>query len=166
MASMIAFRPYLKTDARMLGALFRASVETLGEDDYNADQLEAWAAQSDDAEAFGRRLEAMLTILAMLDGEVAGFASLKDNSSFEMLYVDPRFARRGVGGALADAIEKLAGGRGAATLTVNASDCAKQFFERRGYVAQRRNMRPLGDEWLGDTTMTRDLTPAAATVLQ
>ena len=75
----------------------------------------------------------------------------------DMLYVHPHFARRGVASALCDAMEKLASARHAKKLTVDASDGAEKFFARRGYVPQRRNMTFLGEEVLGNTTMTKDL---------
>ena len=40
---------------------------------------------------------------------------------------------------LCDALEKLAGGRGAKSLTVEASDNAAELFAKRGYAAKQRN---------------------------
>ena len=74
-----------------------------------------------------------------------------------MLYVHPAAAGQGVGTMLVDALEKLAGSRGAAKLTVDASDTARDFFEHRGYVAQQRNTVSVGDEWLANTTMKKQL---------
>ena len=56
-----------------------------------------------------------------------------------MLYVHPAAAGQGAGTMLCDALEKLAAARGAKELTVDASDTARGFFERRGFVAQSRN---------------------------
>ncbi len=125
-------RPFLPADAATLAALFRESVDELAADDYDESQREAWASKADDEEAFGALLAGELTIVALVDGDVAGFASLKDNNHFDMLYVRPEMARNGVGSALADAIEKLAAGRGTRTLTVDASDAARDFFAARG----------------------------------
>ncbi|BDV34052.1 MULTISPECIES: GNAT family N-acetyltransferase [Methylocystis] len=156
-------RPYLASDAAALAALFRASIEALAAEDYDADQREAWASAADDEAAFAARLAGALTIVALADGEIAGFASLKDNKLFDMLYVRPDYAGQGVGAALADAIEKLAGARGTKTLTVEASDTARDFFAARGYVAQSRNTVTIAGEWLGNTTMTKQLAaPPAA----
>ncbi|MDJ0448386.1 GNAT family N-acetyltransferase [Methylocystis sp. JR02] len=156
-------RPYLASDAAALAALFRASIEALAAEDYDADQREAWASAADDEAAFAARLAGALTIVALADGEIAGFASLKDNKLLDMLYVRPDFAGQGVGAALADAIEKLAGARGTKTLTVEASDTARDFFAARGYVAQSRNTVTIAGEWLGNTTMTKQLAaPPAA----
>ena len=52
-----------------------------------------------------------------------------------MLYVHPAATGQGVGAMLVDALEKLAGARGATKLTVDASDTARDFFEKRGYIA-------------------------------
>ncbi len=155
-------RPYMPADAATLAALFRESVDELAEEDYDDAQREAWASQADDAAAFGARLAGALTIVALVDGEIAGFASLKDNADFHMLYVRPELARRGVGTALADAIEKIAAGRGTKTMTVDASDAARDFFAARGYVAKTRNTIEIGGQWLGNTTMTKELAAPVA----
>ncbi|CAN2533502.1 MAG TPA: GNAT family N-acetyltransferase [Methylosinus sp.] len=156
-ASVPGLRPFLPTDAPRLAALFRASIETLAAEDYGEDQRAAWAAVADDAEAFAKTLAGALTLVATLDGELAGFASLRENKFFDMLYVHPRAARRGVGSALADALEKLAAARGAKEISVDASDAARDFFAARFYVAYQRNMRELRGEWLGNTTMKKQL---------
>ena len=61
---------------------------------------------------------------------------------------------------LCDAIEQLAKARGAAKLTVEASDTAEPFFRRRGFEAQQRNTVVMADEWLGNTTMRKTLAGA------
>jgi len=154
-------RPFLPADAATLAALFRESVDELAADDYDEAQRDAWASKVDDEEAFGALLAGELTIVALVEGDIAGFASLKDNNLFDMLYVRPEMARRGVGSALADAIEKLAAGRGTKTLTVDASDAARDFFAARGYVAKTRNTIEIGGQWLGNTTMTKELAAPA-----
>ena len=80
-----------------------------------------------------------LTLIATLDGSPVGFASLAGKDKIDMLYVHPAAAGQGVGSLLVDALEKLAGCRGVAKLSVDASDTARGFFEKRGYVAQQRN---------------------------
>ena len=36
---------------------------------------------------------------------------------------------------------------------VDASDSARDFFAKRGYVAQQRNTVTINGEWLANTTM-------------
>ena len=153
----VALRPYLPADAARCAAIFRLSVEQLASEDYDVEQREAWAARADDSAAFAKRLADGLTLIALVDGEAAGFASLKGADSIDMLYVDPRFARRGVGAALIDALVKLAHARGAQSLTSEVSDAARPLFERQGFVAERRNLVQIDGQWLANTTMVKRL---------
>ncbi len=113
--------------------------------------------RADDEDAFAARLAGALTLIAVIDGAAAGFASLKGGDVIDMLYVDPEFAGQGAGGALVDALTKLAGARGAKRLTAEASEVAKPLFERLGFTAEKRNLVRVGDEWLANTTMTKSL---------
>ena len=153
--SAVSLRPYLPTDTRRCAEIFRSSIEELTADDYDEEQREAWASRADDEQAFGARLKEALTLLAMIDGAVAGFASLKGADQIDMLFVDPEFARQGAGRTLVEALTKLAQARGAKRLTVEASDVAKPLFERQGFTSEQRNLVRVGDQWLANTTMTK-----------
>lgn len=152
-----ALRPFLAADAPMLAAIFTASVQELTGDDYSEAQQEAWAAVAEDGESFGKKLSGELTLIATMQNAPVGFAALKGIDHIEMLYVHPSVAGQGVGAMLCDALEKLAGARGAKNLSVDASDNALDFFKKRGYVAQQRNSVTVNGEWLANTTMRKTL---------
>lgn len=141
----------------MLAAIFVASIEELAEDDYSDAQREAWASAAEDEGEFGHRLAGQLTLVATVGGSPVGFASVKGKDHLDLLYVLPGFARQGVATVLCDALEKLAAARGAAALTVEASDTAEPFFLKRSYMGQQRNTISIGDEWLANTTMKKSL---------
>jgi putative acetyltransferase len=155
-----ALRPYLAEDAPVLAAIFVASIEGLTGDDYSEAQQEAWMAAADDE--FGKRLASELTLVATLEGSPVGFASLKGKDHLDLLYVHPGAAGQGVASMLCDALERLAGARGAKSLTVDASDNAAEFFVKRGYEAKQRNTVSLNGEWLANTTMQKPLGESAA----
>jgi len=58
---------------------------------------------------------------------------------------------------LCNALEKLAGARGAKILTVDASDTAHELFVKGGYVRKQRNSTIVREEWLANTTMHKTL---------
>ena len=155
----LALRPMLPADVPDLAEIFRASIEDLAADDYSEAQQEAWASAADDEEEFGQKLARELTLVATYGGAAVGFASLADNTRIDMLYVHPAASGQGAGAMLCDALEKLAAARGAKELTVDASDCARGFFEKRSFVARTRNTVALAGEWLANTTMTKALAP-------
>ena len=157
-----ALRPFLAADTPILAAIFVASIEELTGEDYNEPQQEAWASAADDEEQFGERLASELTLIATLQNAPVGFASLKGADHIDMLYVHPSAAGQGVASILCEALEKLAGSRGAKSLTVDASDNAQEFFAKRGYVAKQRNTVTINGEWLSNTTMQKMLADGVA----
>jgi putative acetyltransferase len=153
----LAMRPMLPADLPLLAEIFRASIEELTTDDYSETQQEAWASAADDEADFGARLASELTLVATYDGAPVGFAALAGNKNIDMLYVHPVAAGQGAGAMLCDALEKLVAARGVKELTVEASDTARGFFEKRGFKAQQRNTVSLAGEWLANTTMSKPL---------
>lgn len=151
-----ALRPFLPADVPVLAAIFAASIEELTGDDYSEAQQQAWMEVAE-GEEFGKRLAADLTLIATLEGSPVGFASLRGTDHIRMLYVHPAVSGQGIATMLVDALEKLAGGRGATSLSVDASDNAQGFFAKRGYIAQQRNSVTISDEWLANTTMKKTL---------
>ena len=157
-----ALRPFLATDTPVLAAIFVTAIEQLTGEDYSEAQQEAWASAVDDEEKFGKRLASELTLVATLQNSPVGFAALKGPDHIDMLYVHPGAVGQGVAAMLCDALEKLAGARGATKLTVDASDNAAEFFLKRGYVAMQRNTVTINGEWLANTTMQKTLGDNAA----
>ena len=153
----LAMRPMLPDDVPLLAEIFRAAIEELTAEDYSEAQQGAWASAVGDEEEFGAKLASELTLVATFGGAAIGFASLADNTRIDMLYVHPAATGQGAGAMLCDALEKLAAARGSKELTVDASDSARGFFEKRGFSAQSRNTVSLGGEWLANTTMKKPL---------
>jgi putative acetyltransferase len=154
-------RPYLAADTSVLAAIFVASIEQLTGDDYSEAQQQAWAGVAADEEKFGTRLASELTLVATLQNSPVGFAALKGADHIDMLYVHPGAIGQGVASMLCEALEKLAGGRGAKSLTADVSDNATEFFAKRGYVPTQRNTVTVNGEWLANTTMRKTLVPAS-----
>jgi putative acetyltransferase len=153
----LGLRPYLPEDAPLLAEIFRAAVEELTGDDYDPGQQRAWAAVADDEAAFTKRLGNALTLVATMQGEPVGFASLAGGEKIDMLYVHPGATRRGVAALLVDALEKLAAGRGAKRLTADASDTSLGFYEHRGFIPIQRNTVRCNGEWFANTTVEKKL---------
>jgi putative acetyltransferase len=159
----LAMRPMLPADVPDLAEIFRASIEELTADDYSEAQQEAWAATAADEAAFGARLAGELTLVATFGGAAVGFAALAGNTRIDMLYVHPAAAGQGAGAMLCDALETLAAARGTKELSVEASDAARGFFEKRGFVARTRNTVSVNGEWLANTTMIKPLSAKDST---
>ncbi|WP_395666564.1 GNAT family N-acetyltransferase [Methylocella sp.] len=153
-----SLRPYLPDDLPLLYEIRLSAIEELTADDYDDPQRRAWAEAASDEEELGATLKSGLSIVALREGAAIGFIVFR-NGLIDQLYVHPAVARTGVASALVDAVEKLAGARQIKAVDVDASDTAKPLFDRRGYVAQRRNTISFDDVWLGATRMRKTLSP-------
>lgn len=155
-------RPFLPADTERLQDLFAQSIEELTQDDYDADQRLAWIERGADTAKFADRLAKAVTLVVEVDGEILGFASLKENREIDMLFVHPFYVGEGVATTLLDALERIAKARGAKELTADVSDTAQDFFQSRGWQAVTRNNIPADDVWLANTTMKKSFEAAPA----
>ncbi|MGC0154464.1 GNAT family N-acetyltransferase [Chromobacterium vaccinii] len=124
--------------------LFRESVLALAGGVYSAEQCQAWApARPWDAEidsAWRKRLAGAWACKAVAaDGRLAGFAWLRRDGEFDMLFVAPWAGRQGLAGRMIAELEAQAARDGVSALHAWASHAARPVFERAGYVLLRAN---------------------------
>lgn len=124
--------------------LFRASVHALAGGVYTGEQCLVWAPErmwDDGIEAVWRaRLAGAWSCKAVADdGRLAGFAWLKRDGEFDMLYVAPWAGRQGLGGRMAAELERRAAEAGVTALHAWASHASRPVFERAGYRLARAN---------------------------
>jgi putative acetyltransferase len=133
----VRIRPYQDHDAAATRAIYGRAIHTTAAAYYSEKQLDAWAPRdldADDLDAWAARRAAARTLVAVEDDHAAGFSDLVDGTLLDMLFVDPRFGRRGVASALIRSIIALAEASGAPSLEAHASLVARPVFERHGFV--------------------------------
>lgn len=107
---------------------------------YSPQQIAAWA-QIDETR-WKKKIAQSQVRVAVIDEQPVGFITLIDRY-IDLLFVDPKYTRRGVASALLKPSIKSE-----SELTVNASITAKPFFERYGFqVVKQQNVECRG-EWL------------------
>lgn len=136
-------RAYRVGEELALLRLFQSAVRITAAQDYTAEQIEAWApAQITDERSrrWVERIRAMEPFVAELDGAPAGYADVQADGYIDHFFVDPSYARRGVGAALMTHLIDVARVRGVAQLRSDVSRTAQPFFSRFGFqvVMQQR----------------------------
>lgn len=127
-------RPCQPPDLEPLLALFTASVHGLGRAHYDPAQLAAWAPPAPDLAGWKQRLERAHTLVAEVDGQLAGFLSCQLDGHIDLLFVAPDHARRGVATRLFAQAQAMLVAAGIRELTTEASLVARPFFERQGFI--------------------------------
>ncbi|HEY6237025.1 MAG TPA: GNAT family N-acetyltransferase [Candidatus Elarobacter sp.] len=138
-AGGVTIRRFRDGDAEALCEIFFRSVHAIGPAKYDDAQVRAWAHDVPDAGAWGRRMRANETFVAVRDGDVPiGWVELETGGHVEMLYCAPEAARRGVAARLYAAAEALARERGLTGLTTDASRFAESFLRKHGWSVDER----------------------------
>ena len=133
-SSKLIIREYRPEDCPELVKLFYNTVHTVNARDYSPEQLNAWADGKPDLDKWQHSLSEHHTLVAELDGMIAGFGDMAADGYLDRLYVHRNYQGLGIATALCNRLES-----GIARVTTYASITAKPFFSKRGYRVVREN---------------------------
>ena len=136
-AKTTRIRYYEAGDALQVVQLFYETVRSVNRADYSEEQVQAWAPEVPDPEAWHARMADRRTLVAESGGEVVGFVELEEDGHLDMLYLRKDAVGRGVGSLLYRAVEREAREQGLGRIFTEASVTARPFFERRGFRVVR-----------------------------
>lgn len=122
------------------------SVRGLASGFYPQAIIERWAGGASDAQVqkFGENPDREIRLIAELDGEPVGLGTLVvANNELRACYVVPEAARRGVGTALVERIERIARENSVSRLELHSSVNAEPFYLAVGYRVMERTQHQL-----------------------
>lgn len=142
----VTVRAYEPRDAAGVADVFYRSVREVALSDYTADQVKAWVPRRWDAEREHQRSGDGRLVLVAADeaGHVVAFIDLEPDGHIDRLYCAPEAAGRGIASQLYDGIETAAREQGIGRLFTEASELARHFFERKGFLVLERQDMILG----------------------
>lgn len=126
----IILRRYTPADCTEILNLFYDTVHSVNAKDYTKEQLDAWADGKPDIERWNRTLLEHYSVVALADGDIAGFGDITESGYLDRLYVHKDFQSKGIASLICDELERRIN---ASSFTTHASITAKSFFEHRGY---------------------------------
>jgi putative acetyltransferase len=133
----VAVRPARHADALALPDVHARAIRALAATHYTAEQRDAWIARVSPERVLQAMSARTLVVAEMAtpDGpRVVGYGQLQPGEGvIEAIYVDPDFARRGVGTALLRALEGEARALGLPGLLLEASLNSVPFYGAMGF---------------------------------
>ncbi|KZX20317.1 GNAT family N-acetyltransferase [Rathayibacter tanaceti] len=138
----LTIRPYTAADAADTLAVFLAAVTETASADYSPEQVRAWAGERE-LPTWHVAMQARDAFVAVAPGALAGFSDVSATGWIDMMFVSPRFLRRGVATLLLRHAEARAAAAGTPKLSADVSLTARPFFESRGFgvVAEQHPVR-------------------------
>ena len=162
----IALRRAVSTDAQAIARIHFAAVHSgTAVDFYPREILFNWSPEPNEIriERYIRAIESgrELFIVAEIDNSPRGFGSIfPELSELRSLYVDPAFARGGIGSAILCRLEELAVERGVRQLKLDSSLNAEPFYLCHGFESVERGLHKLsGGMVMGCVVMRKPLGP-------
>ena len=125
-------------DAEGLRRVHQRAVLTLGRPIYSDAQLESWACDNSseryitDMRDGGETYE----VAVVRRADIVAFCSRRDHE-IRSLYVDPDWARHGIGSRLLERAESAIAAAGHQRVSIGASLVGLPFYEARGYTVLR-----------------------------
>ncbi len=132
--SQVRIRSYDSADAGETLRIFHDAITVTACADYAPEQITAWARPDNrDVGGWDRSMLARESYVALVDERLAGFSDVSADGYIDMMFVSPRFARRGVARELLAFLELRARGSSARQLSSNVSITARPFSEALGF---------------------------------
>lgn len=150
-------REYVPSDCERLAKLFYDTVHSVNAADYTKEQTDAWADGNVDIAAWNESFMKHYTVVAMHDGDIAGFGDIDKTGYLDRLYVRGDLQRRGAASAICDALESSVG---TGKVTAHVSITARAFFEKRGYAVLREQQVERHGVLLTNYVMEKETEPA------
>lgn len=137
--SGITYKIAEHSDLSEILAIFEDTIRTVCSKDYSDNQIEAWAKSVEDKEKWKDRISNQYFILATLNEETIGFASLDSHACLDLLYVHKDYQSQGVATLLLNKVEAKARDFGYASIHTYGSITSLPFFENNNFKALHPN---------------------------
>ncbi len=155
----VTIRAYEQRDAADVADVFFRSVRQVATSYYTPAQVRAWAPELRTAEQAHRWAgDGRLLLLAANENDRAvAFIDLEADGHVDHLFCAPEAAGQGIASQLYQAVETAARQQEIGRLYTEASELARRFFERKGFVVLERQDMVLRGEPIHNYKMAKDL---------
>ncbi|TXD83353.1 GNAT family N-acetyltransferase [Subsaximicrobium wynnwilliamsii] len=153
----IDYREATLEDLPEITAIFRDTISTVNRKHYSEEQVEAWAAAADNLKKWQKRIKATYFLVAENDGQILGFAWLKNGNYLEGMYVHKNYQRKTVGSKLLRIIESHVTMYDFESIQAESSLSSLPFFDSHYYEVEKKQKRSIKDQVLDYYIMYRKL---------
>ena len=128
-------RKAVSTDLDDILNLFLTTIQHVNKADYNAEQLKAWSSGAEDRERWLKKIEDQYFLVAEINNELAGFASITSGGYLDTMFVSKDHQRKGIAKLLLLKLLDFAAENDISEITTEGSITARPFFEKYGFEA-------------------------------
>lgn len=145
------------SDLAEMQQLYIETIQSVCKNDYNTAQIEAWISGVKNTERWITVIETQLVLLAVINGQIAGFGTLKDGNYIDFFYIHKDFQRQGIADKLLTELELEAKKQHSKMITSDISITAKPFFEKKRFVVKAEQKNRVNDVEIINYKMKKEL---------
>jgi putative acetyltransferase len=134
----IDIRKYCVGEELLLRELFFQTIHAVNSKDYTTQQVDAWAPKDYDREGWIERIQRINPYVAIVDGEIAGYADIQADGYIDHFYCHWRYQGKGVGSRLMATLLNDGQHLGLERFYSHVSITAKPFFEHYGFTVVKQ----------------------------
>jgi len=137
----IDLRQALDSDVDKITQLFYDTIQNINIKDYSQEEVDDWSSWHADTDKWLERMHEHYFIVAEIDAKIVGFSSLAHDGYLDLLFVDKDTQGQGVAGALVSEMVQKAIEQNNDLIYSDVSLTAKGFFERKGFIVERQQLK-------------------------
>ncbi len=136
------FRKATISDLNEIQELFVQTIQSVCINDYNPDQINAWVSGVKITERWVDVIEKQFVLLAIIEEQIVGYGTLKDNNYIDFFFIHKDFQRQGIAQKIFNELELEAKNHHTKIITSDVSITAKGFFVKNGFFVktEQKNM--------------------------
>ena len=153
--SKMQVRKFRKGEEKELWKLFYNTVHNINIQDYDEDQIAAWAPDDLDINIAIQKFRKIDPFVVIKEGKIIGYADIQPDGYIDHFYCHHEFQGQRVGSTLFAALEKEAKETGIFEMYSNVSITARPFFEAMGFSVEKEQVIRIKDQKLKNYRMVR-----------
>lgn len=144
-------------DETALFEVYYSAIHLVARQHYSEEQVNAWAPCDLDPELWAKRVQGIDPFVAVLGGNVVGYADVQASGYIDHFFVSGRHPRMGIGRALMETLHEEAARLDVSELTSDVSVTAQPFFQAFGFEIVERRMPTIRGVALPNAFMRKSL---------
>lgn len=154
-----SIRRFQLGDEPALFRVFHSAVHTIASEHYTEAEVNAWAPDDLDPEAWATRIRGIDPFVAEVDGVIVGYADVQKTGYIDHFFVSGSHSRMGIGSALMDALHQEAGRLALPEIWSHVSRAAQPFFAGVGFQKVEDRVTKVRGVELSHAFMRKGLRP-------
>lgn len=155
--SEMEVRKFREGEEKELWNLFYNTVHNVNTQDYDENQVAAWAPDDFDINIAVQKFREINPFVVIKEGKIIGYADIQPDGYIDHFFCHHEFQGQGVGSTLFVALEKEAKESGILEMYSNVSITARPFFEAMGFSVEKEQNIQIRDQKLKNYRMVRKL---------